>query len=169
MSVWSRTLPIQYVASHGLAPLDRLARVKEAEPAEPGDVGERRWVGRREVDRLAEDGAEARRTRAEVRLGREGDVHLEAVREQKDPVERIAGANVPVMDGAGLVVDGGRPVDDHLVEVGALGDAEEDVDVRPAVLVAERRRPGQRRAGDAIVLPGPLEQADPGPRRAAQA
>ena len=141
------------------AALDRLARVEEAEPAEPGDVGERRRLGRRNVDGLAEDGAEARRAGAEVRLGRERDVDLEAALEQEDAVEGRAGAHIPVVDGAGFLVDGARPVGDHLVEVGALGDAEEDVDVRPAVLVPERCRSGQRGAGDAIVCASPLEQA----------
>ena len=39
------------------AALDRLARVEDAEPAEPGDVRERRRLGRRNVDGLPEDGA----------------------------------------------------------------------------------------------------------------
>ncbi len=155
MIVWSRTLPIQYAASHGFPALDRLARVEEAEPAEPCNVGERRRLGLRQVDRLAEDGAEALRAGAEVRLGREGDVDLEAALEQEDAVESRAGAHIPVVD----CIDGRRPVRDHVIEVGVLGNAQEDVDVRPSILAPEGRRAGHRSARDPLVSPSPLEQA----------
>ncbi len=82
------------------AALDRLVRVEDPEPAEAGDVGERRRLGRRYLDGLPEGELEARRSGAEVQLGGECDVDLEAAVEQEDPVESRAGPDVPVVDGS---------------------------------------------------------------------
>ena len=143
----------------GLVSLDGLVRVEDAEPAEAGHVGEGRRLGRRYLDGLPEGELEARRSSAEVQLGSECDIDLEAALEQEDPVESRAGPDVPVVDGLAFLVEGGRPVGDHLVEIGALCDAQEDVDVGPAILVAQRRGTRQRGAGDAIVPASPREQA----------
>ena len=74
-----------------------------------------------------------------------------------------------MVDRAALVVEQRCPVGHDLVDVSVLTDAQEDVDVRPAVLARERSRPRQRCASDALVPACALDELGPDPFPLAQA
>jgi hypothetical protein len=97
--------------------------------------GRQQWC--RHVDRIAEDDLKAWPTGSEVPLRRERNVDMKPTLEEEDPVERGPRADVPVVDDSSLVAEGRCPVCDDVVDVGALSDAQEDVDIGPGVLVAE--------------------------------
>jgi hypothetical protein len=137
--------------------------VQDVVPREPdemaGVVRARPRLSRRG---LAEDDAEgAGPERSERRGGRERQVDLEAVAEHERAVRRRARVQVEVVHGAELADGEVAPVAEHVGRRRALGDAEEQVDVRPAVLGVTRSRAGDRRAHDARVGAGALEEQRP--------
>jgi hypothetical protein len=71
-------------------------------------------------------------------LGRRSDRHveLEASGKQEDAVDRRAPAQVPVMKHPKLALESFRPIGEHGLRLDPVGDAEREVDVRPAVLAA---------------------------------
>ena len=72
---------------------------------------------------------------------REGDVDLEPALEQKHAIEPGGGADVEVVDRALVTIDRLRPVPHDHVDVRAIVDTEEEVDVRPAVILAAADEP----------------------------
>jgi hypothetical protein len=63
-----------------------------------------------------------------------------------------------MMQGAKLAVDIAAPIGDDLSGLDLVGDAEEQVDVGPAILSAVRRGAGHRGSRDPRVLFGEPEQ-----------
>ena len=142
-----------------LAPLDRRAGVEDAEPCEPGEVLEARGCGSSAPrPALPNSARKLGATRAERRGGSEGDVDLEPAREQEHAVQPGGRANVEMVDRACVAVDRLRPVPHDVVDVRAVVDTEEEVDVRPAVLLAADDGARQRRAGDAGILVCALDE-----------
>ena len=86
------------------------------------------WVAEDDVESAIADGAEGAGRR-------KPEVDLQAVGEEEGPVGRRAGSQVEVVDGSQIGVDPGAPVGQDITQ-GVLSDAEEQVDVRPAVLHA---------------------------------
>ena len=55
------------------------------------------------------------------------------------------------MNGAVALVHPSGPIRDGRLDLGSRADAEGQIDIRPAVLFTDRRRAGQRHAGDPAV------------------
>jgi hypothetical protein len=65
------------------------------------------------------------------------------------------------MQGAKLAVEVAAPISEDCIERHLVSDAEEQVDIGPAVLSAVRSRAGQRSSRDARVVLGEPEQLPP--------
>jgi hypothetical protein len=110
--------------------------VQNAQPAEPSEIVEGRRRNVLPLHGTAEDGSEFGPSRAEVRRRHERDVDLEAAREEEHAVHGRAGADVPVVEDAKLLVDQLGPFGQHALVVDAVGHSEKDVDVGPPILRA---------------------------------
>jgi hypothetical protein len=133
---------------------DARPRVQPVEPGQAGELGRGRRRGLSPRHRPAGHQPERRGVRAELSLGREGQVDLQGAGQQEDPVGGGPAHDVQVMNGAVVGVHDGGPVGYRRAEFGAGGETERQVDVGPAVFGADRGGPGQRDAGDAFIRAG---------------
>lgn len=109
--------------------------------------------------RIAEDNVEGPVSEWTELGGRgERQVDLEEFAEEERAVGGSAGPQVEVVYRTEFGVDEFTPLVQCLGDVVTPGHAEEQVDVRPAVLAAAGSRAGDRGADDALVIAGSLEQ-----------
>jgi hypothetical protein len=115
------------------------------------------------LDGVAEQQLEAWAGCAEVRGGREREVHLKATGEQKEAVHGGTLRKVKEVDPLEFPDDDLVPVVEHIGERGVLRDAECEVEIGPAVACTAHRAaygcPGEK----ARIGTGQLEQALPHP------
>jgi hypothetical protein len=91
----------------------------------------------------------------------EREVDLQRVLEQEDAKERRAAPDVDVRDRAVIAVHPARPVADDVCDDNAVGNAQGEVDVGPAVRSADGSRPRVRCRLDAVVAPGRGDEGCP--------
>jgi hypothetical protein len=103
--------------------------------------------GGRGFDLAPEQQTEPRAARAELRRGAERQVDLQAARQQEHAVDQRLRRQVEEVDGAERVGELARPVGQHPIDPLVAGDAERQVDVRPAVAAVAGQR-ADRGAGD---------------------
>jgi len=111
----------------------------------------------RELRRLAEDEPERRLTRAEVGRRRDRDIHLQRAAQKEHAIDPRARRDVEVVDTSLVVVHDAGDAVEHRQHVARAAHAEREIDVRPAVLAADRCRAGDRASGDARVSAGVRE------------
>src|SRR5437588_3719499 len=99
------------------------------------------------LDRLAEEEPKLGTPRAEVALRREREVDLQAAGEQEDAVDRRLAQEVEEVGRVELKLELPRPLVDNVHDRHAVGDAEGQVEIRPAVS-RPMREPADDRAGD---------------------
>jgi hypothetical protein len=140
---------------------DARPRVQRVEPAQANELRRGGRVRHRPLRRAAEQQPERRRDGTELRRRCESDVHLQGAGQQGHAVDGRAAGHVQVIQGPVIAVHQVGPVGYNRSDVGPGGDAERQVNVRPAVLGSPRRRPGQRGARDALVGAGGRDQRVP--------
>jgi hypothetical protein len=90
-------------------------------------------------DGSAEQQSKRRCAGREVRLRREGQIHLEAVAEKKHAIQPRFAAYVGLMHRAVPLIHPGGPFGDRGFELRPFAHTEGQIDVGPAVLAADRR------------------------------
>ena len=118
---------------------------------EPEELVHGLQCGLRQLDGAAEEEAEARPARAELRRRAEREVDLEAAGEEEDAVDRRAEGDVEEVDAVELVRHSPGPVGEDLGNRHVVVDGERQVDVGPAVAGTLREPADDRRADDARV------------------
>jgi hypothetical protein len=142
-----------------LAALDARARLQHVVPCMTDQVVTARRRIRRGLDRFTEGGSPVGAAWAELGRRREGDVDLQATRQQEHPVHGRAPGQVPVMERTEVRVEQLRP---PLESLGQLAvDRQRQVDVGPLVSPADGVRARDRGGHNARIGLRELEQALP--------
>lgn len=134
------------------APLHAHARVEGVMPGEADQMRRVRVAERLQHPRTPEERAPLRAPWAELRLRGERDVGLRPAGEEED----ADGAEVPVVEGAEIGVQAGRPRGDDRCAVAV--DREDQVEVGPRVRVARGVGAGEGGSRDRGVLAGEAQE-----------
>jgi hypothetical protein len=137
------------------APPEDVARDRGRVDEEVRDAGRVRFSR----CRRAEHEPEPRSTGTEAGCRGHREIQLQGVRQQEDAVDGRAALEVDQPHRTELADEGPRPVVEHVVHPGVIGDPEGEIDVREAIAGIHRERSDDRAGDDAIVLPGELQDA----------
>jgi hypothetical protein len=141
------------------AALDADSRAHGVMRTEPEKVAGRGPRRRFPLDGVAEEQRELGPERTKVALGREGEVDLQIAGKQKDAVDRRPKRQVEQVHRTELAGDLRSPIGQHRVSGGAVGEAEGQIQVRPAVAAALCQRSDLGAGHDASVRLRDLQQA----------